>query len=94
MVSASVRMIASARSPFGLGLGGIGLETEAMGQSCPMDLGLRGRAAVVTGVATDADALAACVRAVEDVELPPEFTEHVKSRETLRLAPASRSLLR
>jgi hypothetical protein len=51
-------------------------------------------AAVATGVAANADALAACVRAVEDVPLPPEFREHVKCRETLRLAPASRSLLR
>ncbi|MDB5041145.1 MAG: family containing protein [Candidatus Eremiobacteraeota bacterium] len=51
-------------------------------------------AAVVTGVAADANALAACVRAVEELDLPPAVGPHVVSRETLRLAPASRSLLR
>jgi NIPSNAP len=51
-------------------------------------------AAVVTGVAANADELAACVRAVEDMELPATVGRHVVSRETLRLAPASRSLLR
>jgi hypothetical protein len=51
-------------------------------------------AAVVTGVAANAEALAACVQAVEDAHLPQELLRHVKSRETLRLAPASRSLLR
>jgi hypothetical protein len=51
-------------------------------------------AAVVTGVAASAVALAACVRAVEDLELPPAVKRHLVSRETLRLVPASRSLLR
>jgi hypothetical protein len=51
-------------------------------------------AAVVTGVAPNADALDACVRAVENASLPPEVQRHVTSSETLRLAPASRSLLR
>jgi len=51
-------------------------------------------AAVVLGIAADADALAACVGAFEDAGLRPELQRHVKSRETLRLAPASRSLFR
>jgi NIPSNAP len=51
-------------------------------------------AAVVTGVTADADALAECVGAVEDLELPPAMGRRVVSRETLRLVPASRSLLR
>ncbi|MDB5095023.1 MAG: hypothetical protein JWO85_3124 [Candidatus Eremiobacteraeota bacterium] len=51
-------------------------------------------AAVVTGVAANADELAACVRAVEDLELPDTVDRRVVSRETLRLVPASRSLLR
>jgi hypothetical protein len=52
-------------------------------------------AAVVTGVAANADVLDACVRAVENASLPTEqLQRRVTSSETLRLAPASRSLLR